>query len=55
MSVEFFADTDVSRQVLKAGGFDYNREFSATGYSIGYDSPALSDGRLQKAHLAKQA
>ena len=54
-SIEYFGDTDVARQVLRGGAYDYNREFSATGYSIGYDSPALNDGRLQKAHLAKQA
>ncbi|AZD03027.1 extracellular solute-binding protein [Pseudomonas chlororaphis] len=54
-SIEYFGDTDVARQVLRGGAYDYNREFSATGFSIGYDSPALSDGRLQKAHLAKQA
>ena len=54
-SIEFFGDTDVARQVLRGGGFDYNREFSATGYSIGYDGPALSDGRLQRAHLAREA
>lgn len=54
-SVEYFGDIDVARQVLRGGAYDYNREFSATGYSIGYDSPALSDGRLQKAHLAKSA
>lgn len=53
-SIEYFGDTDVARQVLRGGAYDYNREFSATAYSIGYDSPALSDGRLQKAHLAKQ-
>ncbi len=47
-SIEYFGDTDVARQVLRGGAYDYNREFSATGYSIGYDSPALSDGRLQK-------
>ncbi|MFK3971039.1 extracellular solute-binding protein [Pseudomonas sp. NPDC087358] len=52
-SVEYFGDTDVARQVLRGGGYDYNREYSATGYSIGYDSPALSEGRLQRAHLAK--
>lgn len=51
-SVEFFGDTEVARQILRGGGFDYNREFSATAYTIGYDSPALSDGRLQRAHLA---
>ncbi|MGE7957476.1 extracellular solute-binding protein [Pseudomonas sp. NPDC089530] len=54
-SIEYFGDTDVARQVLRGGAYDYNREFSATGFSIGYDSPALNDGRLQKAHLAKDA
>ncbi|MDR9752540.1 extracellular solute-binding protein [Pseudomonas sp. SZMC_28357] len=54
-SIEYFGDTDVARQVLRGGAYDYNREFSATGYSIGYDSPALKDGRLRKSHLAKDA
>ncbi|MGV8859979.1 MAG: extracellular solute-binding protein [Pseudomonas sp.] len=54
-SVEYFGDIDVARQVLRGGAYDYNREYSATSYSIGYDSPALSDGRLQKAQLAKGA
>ena len=54
-SIEYFGDTDVARQVLRGGAYDYNREFSATGFSIGYDGPALQDGRLQKAHLAKEA
>ncbi|SCY84500.1 extracellular solute-binding protein [Pseudomonas sp. NFACC37-1] len=54
-SIEYFGDTDVARQVLRSGAYDYNREFSATGYAIGYDGPALQDGRLQKAHLAKEA
>lgn len=54
-SVEYFGDTDVARQVLRGGGYDYNREYSATGYSIGYDGPALTEGRLQRAHLAKGA
>jgi microcin C transport system substrate-binding protein len=51
-SVEYFGDTDVARQVLLGGGYDYNREYSATGYSVRYDSPALTEGRLQRAHLA---
>lgn len=54
-SIEYFGDTDVARTVLKGGAYDYNREFSATGYSIRYDGPALSDGRLQKAQLARGA
>jgi len=55
LSVEFFADTDVSRQVLKAGGFDYNREFSATSYTIGYAGAALEQGKLLREHLAPGA
>lgn len=54
-SIEYFGDIDVARQVLKGGAYDYNREFSATGYSIRYDGPALTQGLLQKAHLAKGA
>ncbi|ROL70647.1 extracellular solute-binding protein [Pseudomonas vranovensis] len=53
--IEYFGDTEVARQVLRGGGFDYNREFSATAYTLGYASPALDDGRLQRAHLAKDA
>ncbi|WP_236176377.1 extracellular solute-binding protein [Pseudomonas qingdaonensis] len=55
LKIEYFGDTDVARQVLRGGGYDYNREFSATGYSIGYNGPALADGRLQRAHLARGA
>ncbi|MFK8331727.1 extracellular solute-binding protein [Pseudomonas sp. BJa5] len=55
LRIEYFGDTEVARQVLRGGSFDYNREFSATGYTIGYDSPALDDGRLQRAHLGKEA
>jgi len=55
LRVEFFADTDVSRQVLKAGGFDYNREFSATSFTIGYAGSALDQGRLIREHLAPGA
>lgn len=54
-SVEYFGDTDVARQVLLGGGYDYNREYSATGYAVRYDSPALTEGRLQRAHLAPGA
>ena len=55
LKIEYFGDTDVARQVLRGGGYDYNREFSATGYAIGYNGPALDDGRLQRAHLAREA
>ena len=37
--------------MLRGGGFDYNREFSATAFTLGYKGDALDDGRLQRAHL----
>ncbi|MBA1202642.1 ABC transporter substrate-binding protein [Pseudomonas capeferrum] len=51
LRIEFFGDTEVARQVLRGGAYDYNREFSATGYTLGYQGAALDDGRLQRAHL----
>ncbi|WP_079854663.1 extracellular solute-binding protein [Pseudomonas aeruginosa] len=53
LKVEFFADIEVARQLLLAGAYDYNREYSATGFAVRYESPALREGRLQKAILAK--
>ncbi|MFK3776324.1 extracellular solute-binding protein [Pseudomonas sp. NPDC089406] len=49
--IEYFGDTEVARQVLKGGGYDYNREYSATAYTLGYNGAQLDDGRLQRAHL----
>lgn len=49
--IEYFGDTEVARQVLKGAGYDYNREFSATAYTLGYNGAQLDDGRLQRAHL----
>lgn len=51
LRIEYFGDTEVARQVLKGGGYDYNREFSATAYTLGYNGATLDDGRLQRAHL----
>jgi microcin C transport system substrate-binding protein len=53
LTVNFYGDTEVARQLLQAQAFDYNREFSSSGYVVGYSSPALADGRLQQAILAK--
>ncbi|PRA26383.1 extracellular solute-binding protein [Pseudomonas poae] len=55
LRLEFFGDTDVARQILRAQGYDFNREFSATSYTVGYDGDALRDGRLQREHLAPKA
>lgn len=55
LRLEFFGDADVSRQLLRAQGYDFNREFSSTSFMIGYAGDALNDGRLQREHLAPHA
>ncbi|EIK95974.1 solute-binding family 5 protein [Pseudomonas sp. M47T1] len=52
LTVNFYGDTEIARQLLQAQAFDYNREFSSGGYMVGYQSPALDDGRLQRRQLA---
>ncbi|MEG5265160.1 extracellular solute-binding protein [Pseudomonas sp. JDS28PS106] len=54
LTVNFYGDTEIARQLLQAGAFDYNREFSSAGYSVGYAGPAIDDGRLQKRILAER-
>ncbi len=54
LTVNFYGDVDVARQLVQAGSFDYNREFSSSGYVVGYTAPTLQDGRLQKNILARQ-
>jgi microcin C transport system substrate-binding protein len=54
LTVNFYADTEIARQLLQAQAFDYNREFSSSGYMVGYKSPILADGRLQRSILAPQ-
>ncbi|WP_416423553.1 extracellular solute-binding protein [Pseudomonas sp. App30] len=52
LTVNFYADTEIARQLLQAQAYDYNREFSSGGYVVGYQSPVLDDGRLQRQILA---
>jgi microcin C transport system substrate-binding protein len=52
LKVNFYGDTEIARQLIQSGSFDYNREFSSAGYVVGYSGPAIDDGRLQKHILA---
>ena len=54
LTVNFYGDVDVARQLVQAGNSDYNREFSSAGYVVGYTAPSLQDGRLQKTILARR-
>lgn len=53
LTVNFYGDVEVARQLIQSGSFDYNREFSSSGYVVGYSGPAIDDGRLQKHIVAK--
>lgn len=53
LTVNFYGDVEVARQLIQSGSFDYNREFSSSGYVVGYSGPAIDDGRLQKHIFAK--
>ena len=54
LTVNYYGDTEIARQLLQAGAFDYNREFSSAGYTVGYAGPAIDDGRLQKRIFAER-
>ncbi|EPN17960.1 family 5 extracellular solute-binding protein, partial [Pseudomonas syringae pv. actinidiae ICMP 18804] len=45
LTVNYYGDTEIARQLLQAGTFDYNREFSSSGFVVGYSGPAIDDGR----------
>ncbi|EPN45552.1 extracellular solute-binding protein, partial [Pseudomonas syringae] len=54
LTVNYYGDTEIARQLLQAGTFDYNREFSSSGFVVGYSGPAIDDGRLQKNIFAQK-
>lgn len=49
--VDYYRDLGVALEAFKAGQFDFNEEFSAKNWSTGYDSPALSDGRIIREEI----
>lgn len=50
--VDYYRDTGVALEAFKAGQFDFNIEVSAKNWATGYDSPALSAGRIVKEEIA---
>ncbi|TKA90299.1 extracellular solute-binding protein [Halopseudomonas bauzanensis] len=52
--VDYYRDTGVALEAFKAGQLDFNLEFSAKNWATGYDSPALSQGRIIKEEIANQ-
>ena len=51
ITVDYYRDLGVALEAFKAGQFDFNEEYSAKNWSTGYDSPALSAGRIIKEEI----
>ncbi|MBH2035539.1 MAG: ABC transporter substrate-binding protein [Pseudomonadales bacterium] len=50
--IDYYRDTTVALEALKAGQFDYWLEVSAKNWASAYDVPAVKDGRLHKEEIA---
>jgi microcin C transport system substrate-binding protein len=48
---DYFLDGTVLFEAFKADEYDFRSEFSATRWAIGYDFPAVDDGRVVKEML----
>ncbi|MFZ2319399.1 MAG: extracellular solute-binding protein, partial [Pseudomonas sp.] len=49
--IDYYRDTTVALEALKAGQFDYWLEVSAKNWASAYDVPAVKDGRLHKEEI----
>ncbi len=48
---DYYRDGSVTLEAFKAGQFDFNQEMAAKNWAIGYESPALSAGRIIKEEI----
>lgn len=48
---EMFRDENVSLEGLKAGAYDFRREYIARNWATAYDAPAVKDGRIVKREI----
>jgi len=54
VEVDFYRDDSIALQAFKAGQFDIRREPDPNKWATGYDSAALSDGRVALTRFAHQ-
>lgn len=50
--IDYYRDTTVALEALKAGQFDYWLEISAKNWASAYNVPAVKNGRLRKDEIA---
>jgi microcin C transport system substrate-binding protein len=48
---DYYRDSVVAIEALKAGEFDYRDEFSSKSWATAYDTPALKEGLLRKREV----
>ncbi|QYX53421.1 extracellular solute-binding protein [Pseudomonas sp. S07E 245] len=51
MTFDYYRDSTVALEALKAGQFDYNLEMAAKNWANAYNVPAVREGRLIKEEL----
>lgn len=51
---DYYKDFEVMFQAFKAGQLDFNLETSSRNWAVGYDTPAVKDGRLRKEMIPNQ-
>ena len=51
ISYDYYRDDDVMMEAFRAGEYDLRQELSAARWAIGYDFPAVADGRVMLERL----
>ncbi len=51
MRYDMYRDENVTLEGLKAGAYDFRREYIARNWATAYDAPAVKDGRIVKREI----
>lgn len=51
MRYDMYRDENVTLEALKAGAYDFRREYIARNWAMAYDTPAVKDGRIIKREI----
>ncbi len=51
MRIDMYRDENVALEALKAGAYDFRREYIARNWATAYDAPAVRDGRIIKREI----
>ncbi|MGH7278647.1 MAG: extracellular solute-binding protein [Candidatus Rokuibacteriota bacterium] len=54
MRFDYYRDATVALEAFKGGAYDFRQENSAKNWATGYDTPAVSEGRIKKERIPNQ-